>query len=354
MALVDIPYLYYPPLPARCAGSPTNSGKVIDAAGEKQGGTFYATATATIRKVGFPVQLVTSSGDVDVRIETIDATTGLPSGTLVHASADATITISATGWNTADFGDGNGAPVTRGTQYAVVIQDNASSAPNIQIGVSNNDQFSDFPYQLGFVSSWAKVSNVNPIFSLEFADATYMVLPLNNQHVATAATSVFSNASSPDHRGLKFQVPFACRIAGCWTWFDMDGNADIKLYDSDGTTVLETQGVDKDIRRTTAGNIQIVWFDNSEILTIDTFYRIAVAPSTTTSIRYYNVSINSTAIMDSLPGTSNWHSTSKKDAGWTDVTSTRPVIGLIIDQLDNGVSAGGLITHPGMAGGMRG
>ena len=39
---------------------------------------------------------------------------------------------------------------------------------------------------------------------------------------------------------------------------------------------------------------------------------------------------------------------------WTDTTTTLPGVSLIVDQIDDGTGGGGLLTHPGMSGGMRG
>jgi len=346
MALVNIPYIYYPAWPGRALAAPSLIGLTIDAAGEKVGAVVQATATATIRKVGFRVHTVTSSGDVNVRLETVDAATGLPTGTLLHASADVTVTISSTGWKTADFGSGNGGAVTRGsTIFAVVIQDDAASAPNIQISYYDDETLVAFPYVVSYISSWGKVTTGSPNIALEFADGTYMVLPTSGVLESSITTAVFSNASTPDHRGLRFKNPFNCRVAGAWIWTDFDGNADIELYDSDGTTVLQTASIDDDVRNFTDGRVYPIWFDGSEELTIDTFYRVVVAPTTTTSVRYYEIGIDSTAIMDSRQGGQNFHATSKKDAGWTDDTTAVPTIGLIIDQLDDGAGGGGGVAH---------
>jgi hypothetical protein len=301
---------------------------------------LQAGATATIRKVGFRVSTVNVAGDVDVRLETIDATNGEPTGTLLDASATKTVTISAAGWITADFGAGNGAAVTQGDKFAVVIQDNASSAPEILISLFAEETRFPFPYLGTYISSWSLSSTNAAIVALEDSTGAYMrllgVLPVKDFN-----THVFGNGSTPDHRGLKFQVPFKCRVVGGYAWFDGDGDADIKLYDSDGTTVLDTHSTDKDVRGRIEAGIYVFWFDSGNILTINTDYRLVVEPTSATSIRYHDMTVDSAAILDTLPGGQNFHGTTKKDAGWTDTTTIRPFIGLILDQLDDGAGAGG-------------
>jgi len=90
-------------------------------------------------------------------------------------------------------------------------------------------------------------------------------------------------------------------------------------------------------------------------LTKDVFYRLVLEPTSATDITSYHFSVNAAAVMDVEEGGQNFHYTEKKDGGWTDTVTDRPMIGLLIDQFDDGAGgAGGMIVHPGMSGGMRG
>ena len=101
-------FLYYPKPAYSMNGGLNQATFQINAAGEAYAWVQTATQTATIRRVGFYVTAVGTSGDVDIRLETVDLSNGEPSGTLQAASATTTDTISATGWHWADFGEGNG------------------------------------------------------------------------------------------------------------------------------------------------------------------------------------------------------------------------------------------------------
>lgn len=358
MALQSLPWSVFPSLHSPSSGM-SLTGMTIDAAGEKVAFILQATKTGTIRKVGFRVHTVTTAGDVDVRLEGVDLANGDPDGTLLHASAElAAFTISTTGWKTADFGVGNGAAVTIGDLIAVVIQDNASSAPDIAISVTSDQELWRNIYANLFTAAWAPNTNNTANVGLELSDGTYMP-GMGYTAWASTAEPVYDQNDTPDHRGMIFQFPVPVRVVGAGGWFDLDGEANLKLFDSDGTTVLRTVAMDRDVRRATTAGPFLCWFDGPEILTKNTNYRIVLEATSTSNVKTHEFTVDSVAVMDVFEGGQNFHLTTSKtqtaEGDWTQTTTTRPYMGLIIDQFDDGVGgAGGLITHPGMAGGMRG
>src|ERR1044071_4840519 len=80
-----------------------------------------------VDKVGFCLTSATSASWT-CRIETVDATTGKPSGSLYHANFTASFTAAA-GWNTISY---TAAAVTAGDLFAVVLV--ASGANSLQYG----------------------------------------------------------------------------------------------------------------------------------------------------------------------------------------------------------------------------
>jgi len=79
-SLVDVGEMSWP-VPY-VSGPDTAGNRIIDAAGEKVAFIFEAPKTGTIDRLLFRTLGVTSGATVDVRLETIDASNGHPSGTL--------------------------------------------------------------------------------------------------------------------------------------------------------------------------------------------------------------------------------------------------------------------------------
>ena len=171
---------------------------------------------------------------------------------------------------------------------------------------------------------------------------------------STFGNTAFNSASTPDERGLYFSSPVPVRASGIWVYVDADADFDLKLYDSDGSTVLKTIAVDTDLRALVAARIQYHYFPASQELLANTNYRLTALPGAS-SIGLAEFTVNAAAIMDAFSGGQACHLTTRADAGaWTQTTTQRPIMGLIIDGLSDGAGGGGMIVHPGMSGGMRG
>lgn len=345
MAFASLGFSYCPS-PIDASSAITKQTMVIDAAGEKAAFVVMATKTGTIRKVGFRVATVTSAGDVDVRLEGVSLTTGDPDGSLLHASAELlAFTISTIGWKTADFGVGNGAPVTIGDYIAVVIRDNASSAPNIAIQIYGDQILWRSVYPVNFTSTWQAPSTSSACnVGLELSDGTYMP-GMGYMAWSDVAETAFSNADTPDHVGLRFKFPYPVRVVGAWSYMDLDGNGNMLLFDSDGTTILETVSMDKDIRRATSDGIFAYWFNGTHELTKDLFYRLVIEPTSGTNITMSEFLVDSVAVMDVHEGGQDFHLTTSKtqtaEGDWTQTLTRRPIMGLILDQHDDGAGGAG-------------
>src|SRR5262249_33821229 len=81
---------------------------------------FMANDARDVASVWINWSTVSSPGTVQVRIETIDATTGKPSASLYDATATVNITPSA-GWQQATFASLPTTGLTAGTEYALVL-----------------------------------------------------------------------------------------------------------------------------------------------------------------------------------------------------------------------------------------
>ena len=176
--------------------------------------------------------------------------------------------------------------------------------------------------------------------ALKYNDGTYGFVPFTFPYVTFNQTT-YNNGSTPDERGLIFQFPVAVRIAAAWTQFTptaTNGAFDIVLYDSDGTTALETISVDGNVHRgvgANTGGLTYVWFSQSRELLANTNYRLVVKPTTVNnSLNSCDWYMNTAGMLDALEGGQNWHETTRTDGGaWTQTTTRRPMIGLLLDGL---------------------
>lgn len=102
-------------------GNPTNQTQVLDAAGEWVAMCFCAEATISVKKAGFRLSAATSTSStskVTVSVETINTSTGEPSGTAIVTQQVNSDTL-AVGWNEITFSTAG--TINAGTIYALKI-----------------------------------------------------------------------------------------------------------------------------------------------------------------------------------------------------------------------------------------
>ena len=314
------------------------SSLLMDASGEKVGVVLRAPKTGSIRKVHFRTGAVTTATDTDVRLETVDATTGHPTGTLLGTTTNVTVasaSITANTWITTGALTAD-ASVTRGDLLAAVIV--PSGTPNYNVAGVNGTN-SAFPYSVQYTASWADNSAI-PAIALEYSDGSFAYIP-NVLPFSAMNTHTFNNGSTPDERALKFRLAAPVRVAGVWFSGNRSGDVDFVLYDSDGTSVLASASMDKDVLGS-ALQPEAILFSSSVSLSANTYYRLAVKPTSATNMSAYSWDVASAAIMDQMAGGQDFHYSERTNAGaWTDTTTRRLRIGLIIDGIDDGAGGGG-------------
>lgn len=335
---------------------------LLDAAADRAALVFSIPKTGNITAVGWSTATVTTSQSLDIRIENISVTTGHPDDTLYHANATvAQASVASNTYYEPTFA--SAVPVTAENLVAVVIR-YTSTAGNLNIR-TNNQQFNGmmFPYgDANLAGSYAKDASKGISIILKYDDGLYyevgVLPPISNNGTINVSYNV--DTVTFDEYGIKFQVPFPCRVSGVWlggSYISAGGLADIVLYASDGSTTLESISLDGDILAgTSTGGYIYTKFATPQTLVKNTYYRLTLKPTNTTNSVLMEFTFNSSAILDAISGGSNVHETKRLNlGGWTDTTNIRPWMGLIIDQLDNGAGgAGGMIVHPGITGGMRG
>jgi hypothetical protein len=341
VALQSIKYgMPFPSYPMTVAANPSLSANVIDAAGEKVAIICKASAAKSIRKVHFRTATVTAGDTVDVRIETVDATTGAPTGTLWAANTNvAHVVANGDGdkWNTTAALTAD-ATMAVGDVFAIVIV-NGGGGGNIQISrYEDQGSAGGFPYGALYTSSWAKQATMCVIFP-EYSDATFEPI-LGVFDTGTITPYSFGTADAITERGNMFSVPFRTRALGAWAWGAVAGNCSIKLYDTDGTTVLATTGIiDTDIKQSAGTSIHFHPFTAPATLQKNVAYRVVMVTESATQVTIYDFEVSTAAMMNMFPGGTSVYRTVKTSGVWSETATIRTYIGVFLDAFDDGSSS---------------
>ncbi len=354
MALVDIGGLL--PFPRYeywqgGAGGPRTSDTTLDVDGEKWAFIFRCPKAGNISNIGIRFgggASVDGATTLQVSLQDVDLTNGDSDGT-----ADEKQTIVAgdiTNNNTKNVTLDASRTVTLGQRLSVVVEysnfvtNDTFKISTINFGAKQGP--TEHSYTNEFITgSWVH-SHRGANLEIGYDDGTYPEIigcfPTTN----TNATNLvdFNNADTPDEIGLRFKLTFPARLAGCTIGMDLDEAADIVLYFAAGSTTL-ISALDKDVRR---GNVEAtnqIPFTTKAILAKDTEYILALKPTTTTDIRLNKFDVRTAAVMDAWGGGQDFHYATAKNPtdsdDFTPTTTRRAMIGLLLDQLDNGVQVGG-------------
>lgn len=345
--------LWIPAVPPWQFGSPGfTSGSALTSTSHAQHYICQVPKTGTLKGFGCRILSVTTPNTVRCGFQNVDATNGRGDGSF-DEYVDVASGSLPTGWfDTSTIGpitnDGTGGgtkrSVTAGDLIAAVLVPTATA-------VELRHQFTaleywagpggNFPYAVDTVTG-AK-HDLSP-FALLYDDDTWGEVLYPPVDAFNSAT--FNSTDSPDERALRFSLPFNYTIRGFYFKTNISNDLDFVLYDSDGTTALATISADKDIYRDGGfGYYTMRLFTSSIALAADTFYRIAQKPGGS-NVTYYDFDVPSAALMDTQDGGSDFHESHRTDAGsWTNVTTRRPWAGIIIDQIETGVSMGGSTEH---------
>ncbi|MHC4155648.1 MAG: hypothetical protein ACYST6_12100 [Planctomycetota bacterium] len=346
------------PSPLGWGSAGSFSGQQINASAEKVAFIFTIPKTGTLDKFEFLLGTVTQAPASGIRcsFQNLDAS-GDPDGTQ-DEYRDVTSGITSDTWLvpgliTDNGGDGgNKRSVTVGDRIAAVVEfvswgagdDLEVDALNItSLATVENHNYVDL-----YTASWAKVANVCPNIALKYDDGSYEWLATDILPASALGSLSVNTGTTPDEVGLIFQLPFSCRVKGAWVRLAANASGrdfDVVLY---GPTT-RTVSVDADQLQNTAARSISVIFPAAETLLANTNYRLALKPTTANSIGAYYLDVAVAAIMDAIEGGQEFHWTQRSDAGsWSETTTRRPIMGLLIDGIDTGGAASSQLVGGGL------
>lgn len=364
MALTSIPFIAFPQF------HPNNGSTLtIDAAEEHIAWVIMAPKTGTIKKIGWRVNASTTPSGLTLRVclETVADSVGAP-----VATSYATKTLFAAGAESGDITDpevgarfdaingATGIAVTKGDLISVTIRCTAVTSGSIGIGADQygtsynligRQYITGPPYTYTYVNATPALW-MTPILTLEYDGEfvpVYGTVPL----LSTLSTYVsWNSGSNPDRRGLKFRLPYGCRLKGCEILIDRDSDADIILYDSDEYTAMAgfPIAIDKDKRKADGNNSQYFEFPTEPTLSADTWYRLVLLPKSVTNMAIAtSVPADDGAILGMTAlseggnvGYTTFNGSPASDSHvWTDDMTKRVSIAVVLNAIDFPAGGGG-------------
>lgn len=325
-------------------GLPVESVAVtLDGSSEKCAHIQQIVRAGNIAAVSFYNAAITTGDTIKASIQTVDTSTGFPTGTIWATAtgnkAFGTVAVSTgeTGWSTITFGEV--APVTQDDLIAIVFEYNSYAAGNMRFYANIVVGGQSIPYAANnLTGSWAMLLRGGLGIVIGYSDGYYA--QTNSEGVGAAASLALSQSTDPDEIGNYFQVPFTMRAYGMCVYADIDYDCTMSILAADNT-VLASGTAYAGARNTTGRAMLNMMFSASYTLQPSTWYRMIITPTTTSNVSVYYISVHTAAAMDVLDGGILCYATSRNNKGaWTDLTTRRFAMSLLIDQID--IPAGGI------------
>jgi hypothetical protein len=352
MSLITVPEFYFPDLPSTVSAAPTVAGAAtLDLNGASQWVAFVFSCpkTVTVDSVFFRVNSATTGCTATVRIETVDTATGLPSGNLPHANATTTVSIASGAANYEVTFPGT-FTLTKGTLYAIYIGAPTSvTTPSAILFSTFSDDGGDIgmPYALDFDASASYRDTLCPSMAIGTTGSSSFYIE-KLWPITAAAMDSFASTSSPDTIGNKITIKAPLRVCGAWAWLDLDEGANVKLYNTDGSTVLGSGIAYPNVPPSTAQLINVFQFSSPVELATGDYY-LAVEATTTTNIGIGSITFSDARWRSASPiGGADFCYTSctqtpTSTGSWTTTPTKQAFIGLIVDGIEGG--GGGETSH---------
>lgn len=368
MALQAIgrPFLQWPAFLGFSSGTSLNTNfasLLLDAASEAAALVMQAPKTGNIDRVKWRTNTWTTAGadPVQIAIETV-ANNGLPNftKTLFGTNTEGTKTPVATDDNVwIETTLTAAAAVTQGAAFAVCIRNPPANASNFNVAAvqSTNNPYrvasSYFPRgatALGAPpTAFATATVQYPMIAVRYDDGTWY--SADGLITGTGGSTAYNSGTNPRYRGNRFQVPFKCRAIGIAAFIlnaAANSNFIARIRDDAGTTLASSGTFDGDwmLGTTNDGPVTALLTTSVE-LSPGTWYRMTIEPQTANNIALASLDINNADVMTTAPGGTNFYMTTSNDlTTWTDTTTQKHSMALIIDALDDGVGGGGGLALP--------
>ncbi len=319
-------------------------------------GTVTFADAATNLRIGLQ-DVITASGTLQTPDGTFDVYADVAGNSGTITSADDNVTKSVT-LSTSGTKD-----VAHGDRVAVVFDMTARGGTDSFILLALGGPGSTVsPASLSYAGSWFLGSvNQTPNVMLEASDGTLGILR-GGTFVANTGPYSFQASSTPDERGLIFQVPYRCSVDAVMASLATNSalaDYSVVLYSTPlGTpsamatvTMLGEHGPG-------GGSERPIYVQLASEVTLEpnTDYCVAIQATGTAVVDLGYVSLSG-ANVRSINGLANSRlgTRSNGSGAFAETTTEIPLLAVVISALDDGAgSGGGMLRHPGMSGGLNG
>lgn len=323
---------------------------LVDAAGEAAAFLVKIQRTGNLYRVGFKTSTVTGAQTIRVSFQGLTGA-GVPNDTVNQfrdvAIADTDDNLwKETGIISSNGTDGGSLRAVNRGDYVAVVFDNPGWAAGQAFTLTGMSGVTNAGYSaLKTSGSWNKQSpgaqmalyyDDNKVYYLE------SVIPATN-----ISSLNFSTSSAPSRRGLHFRLPFPARIMGCLVvgaFVVANATAQVVLYDAAANVLQQSAVHDADFTRSTAATLTTYYFPSEQTLAANTDYYVMLEALGTISISLNFYSMQTAALLDQLAGGQNFCFSELSGTTFTDTTTRRPLIYLMVSALDDG--AGSSPTFP--------
>lgn len=326
-------------------GPGNGTSEQINAAGEQVFTAFQIPKDGNIDKLLFWCTAVGTADDVEVSIQTL-GDDGKPTGTNYKSGGTQTITPGAN-LNTVTFTTTYDS-VVRGDRVGAVIDIPAGSTADISIRTFNGASADSFGHPGSFrdlnVGSWTSTGTIVGM-AFEYDDGSYEdtgTAPLDN-----FTSNSYLSGSSPDERGILFQIPFPARLVKAMIYYRPFGSAlnpyiDINVYK--GTTLQGSAlSLTSNFGTIIAGGFYKVTFPDAHSVAANEDWRVTVeAKENVQGVQLFRFDPYSAGTADAWGLPATFHSTTRTNGGsFTDTSDEVPCIALGFDGFDDGAGGGG-------------
>lgn len=355
-----------PPFEPSALTNITFTTSTINSTTNDFGIVFQMPEAATITTIGWRQGTLTGTpGTLRVGLQGVSATTGRNDGTYLGG---ATNYVDYNSW-----GAGNNntfithtlptsVSLTRGQLVCLYLKPQAVGTWNASNNVTITSAVSDF--RRGNVRPYKFVNGAIPIafeqvpFLVRSSTKTY-----GNPYV-TFNTPSLTNVSNPDEIGLAFTINSSYfstyQVAGVRLANNISGSGgsfNVVLYNN--TTALQTISVDTDQIARFATNMVDVLFTDTTLATLNTGTEYIVGQkatsAVTTACQPLYITVPTSGDISAFSTETIRYAERQTTGAWSFTNTTRlPMVSLLIKSTAFTGGSGGLLVHPGTAGGMRG
>lgn len=289
-------------------------------------------------RVGTPCTMVAT-------IETVDATTGSPSGTDAGGGSATAKTFTPpadTTWDGTwqEIALTNSVVLTVGTAYAITIRYSSGTPDSSTFTRSMGERVSlrTYPYALTLAAaSWTKVAG--PLFSYKTATSVY-----GYPAVSSSATAVTTSG----HRAC-MHFTMTSGVASSFIISRIDalirpgsaaGSCKVGIWNNAGTE-LQAETVDSDIVVALTNRVVEVTFNSPATLSVGTKYYIGVECVSSATVILYGTNLGSAADREPYPNGLNQGYSAWDGASWTDTNTIMPHVDITLSDITAPSGSGG-------------